>query len=55
MSVYPAFTLLSQIAGYLNAAGPDSNGNCTVYGLSVSQATMQAHVDHANKYLYSLV
>ena len=52
---YPAFTSLSEVVIHLNAIGPDGNSNYTVYGLPVSSAIVQAHVDHANKYIYSLV
>ena len=52
---YPTFTSLSEVITHLNATGPDSNSNFQVYGLSVSSSTVQAFVDHANKYLYSLV
>ena len=52
---YPEYTSLAEVVGYLNASGPDGNGNFTVYGLAVTADSVQAHVDHANKYLYSLV
>jgi len=52
---HPSFTSLSEVVSHLNATGPDDNSNYTVYGLTVSEGTMQAHVDHANKYLASLV
>jgi hypothetical protein len=51
----PAFTTLSEVVGHLNAAGPDSNGNYTVYGLPIGAASFQSQVDHANKYITSLV
>lgn len=51
----PAFTSLSEVVSHLNAAGPDSKSNYTVYGLTISATSLQSHVDHANKYLYSLV
>ena len=38
---------------HLNVQGSDPN--FTVYGLPLSSSVMQAHVDHANKYIYSLV
>lgn len=52
---YPTFTTLSEVITHLNATGPDSNSNYQVYGLSVSSSSVQAFVDHANKYLHSLV
>jgi hypothetical protein len=55
MSSYPSFTSLSEVITHLNATGPDSNSNYQVYGLSVSSTSVQAFVDHANKYLYSLI
>jgi hypothetical protein len=54
MSV-PDFTSISELVSHLNATGPDSSNNYTVYGLKISSASVQAQVDHANKYLYSLV
>ena len=51
---YPEFTSLAEVVTYLNASGPDSNGNFTVYGLPVNADSVQAHVDQANKYVYSL-
>ena len=32
-----------------------ANSNYTVYGLKISADSVQAQVDHANKYLYSIV
>lgn len=55
MSSIPAFTSLSEAIAYLNASGPDGNGNYTVFGLTISTNCIQSHVDHANKYIYSLV
>jgi hypothetical protein len=52
---YPTFTSLAEVITHLNATGPDSNSNYLVYGLSVSSNSVQAYVDHANKYLYSIV
>ena len=49
------FTTLDEAVSHLNMSGPDSNGNFTVYGLPVSAASVQAQVDHANKYVASLV
>jgi hypothetical protein len=55
MSTYPAYTSIDEVTGYLNATGPDGNNNYTVYGLPISTGSVQSHVDHANKYLFSLV
>ena len=52
---YPQFTTLGEVITHLNIIGPDSNDNFTVFGLTVSADTVQAHVDHANKYIFSLV
>jgi hypothetical protein len=52
---YPQFTTLDEVVTHLNITGPDNNDNFTVFGLTVSADTVQAHVDHANKYIYSLV
>jgi hypothetical protein len=52
---YPLFATLDEVVSRLNITGPDSNGNFTVFGLTVSEDSVQAHADHANKYLYSLV
>jgi hypothetical protein len=54
MSV-PAFTSLSEVVSHLNATGPDSNSNYTVYGLTISVASAQSCVDYANKYVFSIV
>ena len=53
MSTIPAYTTLSDVISHLNVQGSDPN--YTVYGLPLSSSVMQAHVDHANKYVYSLV
>ncbi len=50
-----AFTSFTEVMTHLNVEGPNNTGNYSVYGLPVSQKGIQAHVDHANKYLYSLV
>ena len=52
---YSSFTTLTEVVSHLNAQGPDANNNYIVYGLTVSTESMQAHVDHANKYLASVV
>ena len=51
----PAFTTLTEVANHLNVSGPDSNGNYTVFGLTITTACMQSHIDHANKYIHSIV
>lgn len=53
--VYPYFTTIDEVIGHLNLTGPDGNDNFTVFGLPVSADTVQAHVDHANKYIHSIV
>ena len=47
--------LLSEVITHLNATGPDSSSNYTVYALKISGVSFQAQVDHANKYIYSIV
>jgi hypothetical protein len=54
-SSFQPFTSITEVVAHLGATGPDGNSNYTVYGLTIAQATVQAHVDHANKYLSSLV
>lgn len=51
----PAFTSFSEVMAHLNVQGPDQIGAYAIYGLPVSQQGIQSHVDHANKYVYSLV
>ncbi len=51
----PTFTTLSEVMAHLNVQGPDSSGTYTVYGLPVSQQGIQAQVDHANRYINSLI
>jgi hypothetical protein len=53
LSGIPAYITLSDVISHLNVQG--SGPNYTVYGLPLSSSAMQAHVDHANKYIYSLV
>jgi hypothetical protein len=48
------FITASEVVNHLNAVGADSSGNYAVFGLAVSQACFQAHVDYANIYIYSL-
>ena len=52
---FTQFTTIDEVITHLNITGPDSNDNFTVFGLTVSADTVQAHVDHANKYVSSLV
>lgn len=52
---YPQFTTLDEVVDHLNLTGPDNNDNFTVFGLTVSAGSVQAQVNHANKYLFSLV
>jgi hypothetical protein len=49
------FIQLTDVVAQLNATGPDSNNNYTVYGLTIAQATLQAHTDFANLYMNSLL
>jgi hypothetical protein len=39
----------------LNASYVDASGNYTIFGLAVSQTSLQAHVDYANLYVNSVV
>jgi hypothetical protein len=43
------------VVAQLNATGPDSNNNYTVYGLTIAQTSLQAHVDFANMYITALI
>ena len=49
------FTTLDEVVAHLNATGPDSNNNFTVFGLTVSAASVQEQVNHANKYIGALI
>jgi len=49
------FIQITDVQNQLNATGPDSNNNYTVYGLTIAQATMQAHTDYANTYINGLL
>ena len=51
----PTFTTLSEVVSHLNITGPDNNGNYTVFGLTISTSCLQSQIDHANKYIASLV
>jgi len=51
----PSFTSLSEAVSHLNAIGPDSNNNYTVFRLIISVTSAQSCVDYANKYIYSIV
>jgi hypothetical protein len=48
-------TTVDDVAAQLNASGPDQNDNYTVYGLTIAQASLQAHTDFANIYVNSLL
>lgn len=50
----PTFATLQDVVSHLNVQGPDSNGNYTVFGLTISSACIQNQIDHANKYVSSL-
>ncbi len=49
------YVTIVDVQGHLNASGADSSGNYTVFGLAVSQTSLQAHVDYANLYVNSIV
>jgi len=51
----PAFITLSEVISHLNITGPDNNGNYAVFGLTISASSLQNKIDHANKYIASLV
>jgi hypothetical protein len=55
MSSSQVFIQVSDVVAQLNATGPDGNNNYTVYGLTISSASLQAHVNYANDYIYSIV
>jgi hypothetical protein len=46
---------ISDVQAQLGATGPDGNNNYTVYGLTIAQATLQAHVDYANAYINGIL
>ena len=52
---FPSFHVSSEVVSHLNASGPDTSGNYSVFGLSATAASIQTDVDHANKYLNSIV
>ena len=54
MSTPTVFIEVADIVAQLNATGPDNNNNYTVYGLTLAQASIQAHVDYANSYISAL-
>ncbi len=45
----------ADVAAQLNASGPDANNNYTVYGLTIAQAAIQAHIDYANNYINAIL
>jgi hypothetical protein len=49
------YITVSDVQAQLNASGPDSNNNYTVYGLTIGQATFQAHTDFANAWVNALL
>ncbi len=51
----PAFTTLPEVINHLNITGPDTNNNYSVFGLKISVTTVQSQIDHANKYISSIV
>jgi len=48
------FTTIDDVIAHLGLQGPDSNSQYIVYGLKVQDTTIQSHIDHANKYIYSI-
>ncbi len=52
---YQQFTTLDEVISQLNISGPNEKGEFTIFGLPVSADSVQAQVDHANKYLSSIV
>jgi hypothetical protein len=50
-----AYIAIADVQAQLNASGPDANNNYTVYGLTIAQATIQAHVDFANNYINAIL
>jgi len=55
LSSIPEYTTLAEVKSHLNMTGPDGSGNYTIFGLPISGGSVQSQVDHANKYLFSLV
>lgn len=45
------YLTVDDVVAQLNATGPDANNNYTVYGLTIQQSSIQAHVDFANDYV----
>jgi hypothetical protein len=53
--VTTTYISVTDVEAQLNASGPDSNGNFTVYGLTITPAAFQAHTDYANNYMNALI
>ena len=49
------YLIVDDVIAHLNASGPDTNGNYTVYGLTIAEATLQAHTDYANTYINAIL
>ena len=49
------YVMATDIQSHLNASYDSGSLTYTVFGLSVSQASFQAHVDYANLYVNSIV
>jgi hypothetical protein len=49
------YVTIADVQAHLNAQGPDTNGNYTVYALAISANAFQSHVDHANTYINAIV
>jgi hypothetical protein len=45
----------SDVIAQLNISGPDDNNNYTVYGLTVTEETLEAHTAYANNYINGLL
>lgn len=49
------YVTITDVQSHLNASFDSPSSIYTVFGLPVSQASFQAHVDHANLYVYAMV
>jgi hypothetical protein len=48
------YIAIADVQGHLNMAYDSGSGNYTVYGLTLNQTALQAHVDYANTYIIAL-
>jgi uncharacterized protein YhjY with autotransporter beta-barrel domain len=53
--VTTTYITVTDVQAQLNASGPDTNNNYTVYGLTIAQTTFQAHTDYANTWVNALL